>query len=109
MRNQTGLLLYNNFIAFSQDPFSYLDNTDVVANPELMDAGRSFYSLVRTTSIVVIVVTGVVIAALYASTKDSKKRSDAKDKLIFKFFLLIAIAAFAFIMSTIADIADSFV
>ena len=95
-------------ILLSTDPFFYLDDTSISNSVEIRDTGKSFYSLIKTLSLAGLLITGVIAAAIYASTKDARKRGESKEKLLFKFFIIIVVFSFAWIMSTLAEMGNAF-
>lgn len=91
------------------DPFYYLNDTSITDSTEIREIGQSWYQLARSLAIAIVAITGVIAAAVFGLSKNSKKIREAKSSLVFKFVVIIFVFSAAFILSTLSEIFDSFV
>lgn len=90
------------------NPFYYLQNTDMSDNEELLNINRSFYAIVKTSSMILLIIGALIAIAYYSSTSNANRRREQKNILIMKFVMIIVLFSIPFILTIIYDLARAF-
>ena len=94
--------------AMNLDPFSYLTDNSVTKDAAIRDLAASWYGVVKTFSIIGLLITIVACGISLAVTKNSRRREEVKRSILVKGAVFCGICAFAFFIGQVASITAGF-
>lgn len=91
------------------NPFNYVSGNKISKDEEITGTAASWYKLMKTLGVIGLVIAIIVCGCILVLTKDSRKRNEAKNNLIFKICIFVLIIAFVWFIGSIAKIVFSLV
>lgn len=90
------------------NPFNYIKNNKVSGNTNIRETAASWYGLMKTLGIIGMVVSLIIIGIMFMS-KDARKRQEAKENLLVKGGIFVAICAFVWLIGSVASVISKLV